>query len=441
MSTLKISTSKPKNWFNARREAQYPPPIPFKRTEWSKDTDDSSVSTFKLRTNPTEADSQIYELKVRTFRTGTVEEFILWKRDLQKVLEGQNVTRPANKFAMARRVLEGDPLAAFNKQASILLTENENTFESCMEALANHVFPALALSNQKQWFRRSDDMRKKNTMTTRNWMARLAEMNEMLSDFPPKFDNTQRFPDDEFKDMIEYGLPNSWRAIMNLHNFRPMAHTLTEIVEFCERIENSEQMNGIEYKNKNKKGTRSEADPRGSETTGALSHAKSSRGGKNKNKRERHTSYADSGGSDGCALHTKAVDHTTGECRVLLSQAGKMRAQWEAQPKSQNIQYKRQKYNNNNSNKGGNHKKDEGDFHTLLEKVERVKESLEKAIKQQQSTHGKRKKREDEKHVSFEEEEKEANGKPNGNFDPDSFLCELEQLSISDNDHDSESHE
>jgi hypothetical protein len=119
-----------------------------------------------------------------------------------------------------------------------------------------------------------------------------------------------------------------------------------------------------------------------------------------------------------------------------MSQVGKMRAQWEANPHSQNNN-KRQKTGNNNSNnnnnKGGNQTKNGGDFHTLLEKVEKVKESLEKAIKQQQSMNGKRKQCEEKKQISVDNSENEEDA-DDDNFNPDSFTLELEQLSISDND-------
>jgi hypothetical protein len=118
-----------------------------------------------------------------------------------------------------------------------------------------------------------------------------------------------------------------------------------------------------------------------------------------------------------------------------MSQVEKMRAQWEANPRSQNGN-KRQKTNNNhnkNNNKGGNQNKSDGDFHTLLDKVEKVKESLEKALKQQQSTIRK-KERDEEKHVSFANGESEE--KADANFNPDSFHLELDQLSISNNDPD-----
>jgi hypothetical protein len=99
-----------------------------------------------------------------------------------------------------------------------------------------------------------------------------------------------------------------------------MYKSMTEIVEFCERIKYAEQINDA-IKGKNKKGPRAKADPSGGDNNkGASGHANKSsssgRGNNNKNKRNKHTSYADLGGRDGCALHTNATDHTTAECRV-----------------------------------------------------------------------------------------------------------------------------
>jgi len=81
MVTLKVKTPKSQGY---RRFNSIPPPIRFERAEWSKEKDDDLVSTFKLRTNPSDIDSQIFELKVRTYRTGTPEQFIMWKKDFGK---------------------------------------------------------------------------------------------------------------------------------------------------------------------------------------------------------------------------------------------------------------------------------------------------------------------------------------------------------------------
>jgi hypothetical protein len=227
----------------------------------------------------------------------------------------------------------------------------------------------------------------------------------MLPEFPPNFNDAQKIPEDELKDIVEFGVPASWRTVWVQHDFQPMQRDMGEIVDFCERIEYVEQINDAVKGKNNNKGPRAEADQNGGENNkGASVHANKSssqgRGNNKKNKRNKHTSYADSDGRDGCALHSNATDHTTAECHVIMNQVGKMRAQWEANPRPQNGN-KHQKTNNNNNNKGGNQNKSNGDFHTLLEKVEKVKESLERAMKQQQNGNGKRKQRENEKNVSW----------------------------------------
>jgi hypothetical protein len=270
MVTVKVKTPKPQGHkFNS-----IPPPIHFDHAEWTKEKDDDLVNSFKLWTNSSEVDSQIYETKVRTYQTGTPEQFILWKRDLEKVLTGQNVTGPPDKYAMARRLLDGDALAAFNKEAMTLWTETNVNFSKCLQALATHVFPKYALATQKQWFRRS--VHKHRDMSTREWLAWLTEINEMLVEFPPNFNQQQKIPEDELKDIVEFGVPSSWRTIWVQHDFQPMQRDMNEIVDFCERIEYSEQINEAVKGDKNNEGPRANADWNGGDKKGALVHASKS---------------------------------------------------------------------------------------------------------------------------------------------------------------------
>ena len=124
------------------------------------------------------------------------------------------------------------------------------------------------------------------------------------------------------------------------------------------------------------------------------------------------------------------TDHTTGECRVLLGQAKKMRAVWDAQPRDKNFQ--QQKTYNNDKHGGNQNKKYNGDFHTLMGKIEQVKESVDKALRQQWTINGRRKIR-DKTQEEYEEEE------TNRNFNSEhNFVCELDQLSLSEDDQKSE---
>ena len=86
-------------------------------------------------------------------------------------------------------------------------------------------------------------------------------------------------------------------------------------------------------------------------------------------------------------------------------QAKRMRAIWDTQPREQKSA-KRQKTNNNNyskgnGNKGTYQKKNNGDFHTLLNQTKRIQDSLERVIRQQETSSGKRKTRD------FEDERKD----------------------------------
>ena len=432
---MKLSTSvlqsNPSNQF--KKNGLQPPPIPYERQERSKDKDREDVSTFKLRTNPTDKDSQIYDMKVLTFKSGTVEEYILWKKDLKKVLMGQNVTSGPNKFAMTRRVLDGDALAAFDKAAEEEAVETVVSFGKCLEKLAEHVFPKNALVAQRQWFHRY--LHKKVSETMREFVTRINEMNAMMVEFPPKFDRTQQISADEMKDLLEFAIPISWRVEMIKQAFRLIEHDISKIVEFCERLEFTEKVNtSVKGENNNNqsqstnKGRDAEQGRNGQKNKGTLPYANAKTSNRTaKHKRQGIVSYKSSGGTSGCSLHQNATDHETIECRVIAKQIDNMRAQYEAQPHP----FKRQKTTNNTTKNGTNNKNGRGgDLHTMLDEINSVKARIEKELKQQTIACGKRKsvKCEDDIDTDVEGDDSPKSQENTKN----NFQAELEQLSLSD---------
>jgi hypothetical protein len=153
------------------RSGVLPPPIGFAPSPWYKKEDDEGVMSFKLRSNPTDKNSLEYEMQAKIFDTGSVEQYVGWKRDLYKIIIGQHITRAQDKFTMAHRLLHGDALAVF--EANTIgkdETKNED-FEVVMRGLAKHVFPKNALVNQKAWLRQSRHARKTNDLLMRRWVA------------------------------------------------------------------------------------------------------------------------------------------------------------------------------------------------------------------------------------------------------------------------------
>ena len=114
--------------FKIQMPGVIPPPINMMRATWTKNNDDDLVITFKLRSNPTKKNSQEYKLKAKSFSSGSVEQFIMWKKDLMSVLVGQNVTRPQDKFAMARRLVHSDACAVFERAVTKACTETDADF-------------------------------------------------------------------------------------------------------------------------------------------------------------------------------------------------------------------------------------------------------------------------------------------------------------------------
>jgi hypothetical protein len=210
------------------------------------------------------------------------------------------------------------------------------------------------------------------------------------------------------------------------HAFRPIDHDISDIVEFCERIEFTESAKKMSLNgdsdakpapSQSHKRSKSAKGQYGRDNNGALTQAVSNNR-TNKHKRPgKVVSYKDSDGSDGCRLHIWATDHTTAECRVIQKQIDNMRAQWDAQP--HNTNNKRQKTSNSKPKQGG-------DLHVLIDTFNKARARLEKEIKQQRMACGKRKQEAHLDIVNTEEKER-ANEK-----DGSSFHSELEQLTLTD---------
>ena len=145
------------------------PPIPFERPE-PKTLVKGEYHAYKLRTNPTDNTSPTYELSVPFFSTGTPEEYLKFKKNLDSVAAGQVLTDGPKKYALARCLLQGDALTTFEAKAASAGTETVPHFNECLEAVATSVFPMRAVLKQKRYMRRM--LRKKKGTKTRDWAAR-----------------------------------------------------------------------------------------------------------------------------------------------------------------------------------------------------------------------------------------------------------------------------
>jgi hypothetical protein len=155
-------------------------------------------------------------------------------------------------------------------------------------------------------------MRKPRTMTTREFSARVNELNGYLKHFPP-FDQDQELTEEELLDLLEFGVPNAWQKNMVLQWFDPVIHTPSELVAFCECQEFTE---GNLNNSEDKKGTKPKPVQRTVQPTGNLVQNPLLRSQIQTKKRRPSEKWFD--------LH-QTHGHDTTECKVVQAQISKMR--------------------------------------------------------------------------------------------------------------------
>ena len=108
-----------------------------------------------------------------------------------------------------------------------------------MKELISHFFLPKALQRQKRYLRR--ELYKPCDTKIQYFIYRINKMIKYLDKFPP-FDAGQRLPEDESLEMVEFSLLNEWQKELIIQVFDSETQGLTDLVNFCERLETSEEI-------------------------------------------------------------------------------------------------------------------------------------------------------------------------------------------------------
>lgn len=289
------------------------PPIPFERAEVGE-LKKGAYASMKLRNNPGDPDSPGYDIHVKYFKEGSCEEFLTFETDLKRVFAGQAATTGPLKFATARRLLDGAALTTFNLALPAGATETLPTFDACLEAVRASVFPYQAASNQRRYLRRV--LRKKADVTVKQFVDRVLELNNYLARFPPTTvggPEPDILSDEDVMELLEFGVPNSWRNQMTMQGFIPKQHTVQEFIEVCQRYEQVESRDGT-----------ANNQPSKNQTNGKNGKKRSSNGKeKSFGKKQEIVN-----GVRMCPIHN--YSHPLQDCKVLMAQAKRMKGMYEA---------------------------------------------------------------------------------------------------------------
>ena len=123
------------------------------------------------------------------------------------------MTTAVQKYACARRFLHGQALRLFNTQADAQPQVNNVNYDQIMTQVNNSMFPQKAYITQTRWMRRY--LKKPHDMKTCDYTTRVQELNSYLTAFPaPANNNADSLENDEIMDILEYGVPVSWKSVM-----------------------------------------------------------------------------------------------------------------------------------------------------------------------------------------------------------------------------------
>ena len=286
--------------------------------------------TFNVLSNPADDTSQRYKYAITCVNgTESVREVLKWQRDLTNIWLGLGTNDGPTRHPIAERTLRGTALSKYTTKLRELITAEHRTqqldavatlltgtpgatlaqrqaardavpeppvtndwvAQSC-EAVIEYITPANALPRVKRYLRRN--CRKPADMTIREFYTHFCRINiEELPMLPPFAGQTQCLSTDEEIDILVYACPKSWSAEMQRQGFDPFSKTPTQVVEFMERVEVAESINGTK--------------PQG--TSGGNSK-------KTKTPTKTQRNSDDGGEVKYCELHGEG-NHTTKKCRTI----------------------------------------------------------------------------------------------------------------------------
>ena len=304
----------------ANRKLLTPPPIPFEAPE-VKELKKTDVLLLELKTSPTEVESKTHKMHARILKESvSCEDVLLWVRDMKTINAGLELKEPRDKFNMTKKLLQGDCLTAFSNYEQGITNVTDASYERALKALVDHVFPRRALHHQKQYMRRF--MRKPFDTKSKDFVARVQQLNDYLNMFPP-FKNNQMLPEDELLDILEFSIPATWQKEFIRSGFDPVEHDVKTFVEHCERMELTEALEKpSSIKDKGLNAT-------SKKNSGHLKAGKSQAKPSEEAKKHHNKPF--------CDLHQQ-YGHSTADCKVVQGQINKMRAAWSAKSPESKIE-------------------------------------------------------------------------------------------------------
>jgi hypothetical protein len=257
-----------------------------------------------LSTEPGNLNGKTLNKEFKIFRTGTPEEWILWRRDFNEICIGMAIFSGANHNRMVRQLLSDEPLKEFESKLATFATETVANCNLALDAVAIQIFPNNAYAKQKKYLRQG--MWKPRALTIRNVYTRICELNNQLLSYP---NQTGVLPEDELKSaFINICLPD-WQQEFLKTDINEYSSTWEEIISKAEALETAELAVA----------ERAPAREKRDYEEGEIASA--SKPSPNKKKKRDDPE----GKSRFCSLHGTNPSHSTDGCKPILAEVARLK--------------------------------------------------------------------------------------------------------------------
>ena len=204
-----------------------------------KEEDKSKFITIELKCQAGgRANSPTYKKHIRTFENGTPQEYVAVRLAMEEVWRQNSVQEAADKENTIRMLLLGESFTmyeAYRDQATADGTPLSNQIvEDGLKAVAEDVFPHRALFYQKRWMQ--NGMKLPRALSTRQAVAALIKINNSLPLFPEASEE-DKFNEQELLQIMEWMIPNEFRAKFEEKGYIPTDHDRKRFIEESEIVE------------------------------------------------------------------------------------------------------------------------------------------------------------------------------------------------------------
>jgi hypothetical protein len=190
---------------------------------------------LELSTEPGNKDGKTLTKSFKIFRSGSPEEWILWRTDYNEVCVGMSITLGAARNRMVRQMLSDEPLKEFERTLSTFATETTANSNRALDAVAATIFPTNAYAKQKKYLRQG--MWKPRAISIRNTYTRICELNDQLSSYP---NQTGLLPDDELKSAFINLCSPDWQQEFLKTDINEYSSSWPDILAKAEALEQAE---------------------------------------------------------------------------------------------------------------------------------------------------------------------------------------------------------